>query len=88
MPANNMLISNLRKRLQHLDYLDHNDLNKFYNYENQIYDKIVLSHIMKGSYINNLELLDEGMTLDKITGYKWIKVDKSGLKWIKVDKSG
>ena len=43
-----------------------NDLNKYYEPENQIYDKIVLCNILKGSYVNNLELLEEGMTLDKI----------------------
>jgi hypothetical protein len=53
-------------KMKHLDMLDHNDLNKYYNLENQIYDKVVLCNILKGSYVNNLELLDEGMTLEKI----------------------
>lgn len=57
-------------KMKHLNKLDHNDLNKYHEFENQIYDKIVLSHIMKGSYINNLELLEEGMTLDKINNIK------------------
>jgi S1-C subfamily serine protease len=53
-------------KLAHLNKLDHNDLNKYHKLENQIYDKIVLCNILKGSYINNLELLKEGMTLEKI----------------------
>ena len=53
-------------KIRHLDYFSHNDLNKYYEPENQIYDKIVLCNILKGSYVNNLELLEEGMTLDKI----------------------
>ena len=61
-------------KMKHLDKLDHNDLNKYYNLENQIYDKIVLCNILKGSYVNNLELLDEGMTLEKINDINVTKV--------------
>ena len=38
--------------------------------------KIVLCNILKGSYINNLELLDEGMTLEKINNIKVTTVSK------------
>jgi len=53
-------------KLKHLSKLDHTDLDKYSEFKNQIYDKIVVTNIMKGSYINNLELLEEGMTLEKI----------------------
>jgi len=62
-------------KMKHLDKLDHNDLNKYYKLENQIYDKIVLCNILKGSYINNLELLDEGMTLEKINNKEVLNVN-------------
>jgi hypothetical protein len=53
-------------KLKHLSKLEHTDLDKYSEFKNQIYDKIVVTNIMKGSYINNLELLEEGMTLEKI----------------------
>ncbi len=55
-------------KLRHLDLLNHNDLYKYYNYENQTLEKIVLTTVMNGSYINNLDILEEGMTLDSISG--------------------
>ena len=53
-------------KLKHLSKLSHTDLDKYSEFKNQIYNKIVVTKIMKGSYINNLELLEEGMTLEKI----------------------
>ena len=53
-------------KLKHLDLLNHNDLYKYYDYENQTLEKIVLTTVMNGSYINNLDILEEGMTLDSI----------------------
>jgi serine protease Do len=53
-------------KLKHLSKLSHTDLDKYSKFKNQIYNKIVVTKIMKGSYINNLELLEEGMTLEKI----------------------
>jgi len=57
-------------KIKHLNKLSYTDLDKYNDYKNQIYDKIVITNIMKGSYINNLELLEEGMTLEKINNKK------------------
>ena len=57
-------------KLKHLNKLSYTDLDKYNDFKNQIYDKIVITNIMKGSYINNLELLEEGMTLEKINNKK------------------
>ena len=51
---------------KHLELLSHNDLLIYNEYKNQTKQKIVLTNIMNGSYINNLDILEEGMTLDSI----------------------
>ena len=63
-------------KIKHLDLLSHNDLNKYYDYKNQTEEKIVLTNIMNGSYINNLDILEEGMTLESINNIKVDNVSK------------
>ena len=63
-------------KIKHLDLLSHNDLNKYYDYKNQTQEKIVLTNIMNGSYINNLDILEEGMTLESINNIKVDNVNK------------
>lgn len=71
-------------KMKHLSKLDHKDLNKYHEFKNQIYDKIVITHIMKGSYVNNLELLEEGMTLEKINNVTVNKVSELNKQFIKL----
>ena len=72
-------------KTKHLDLLSHNDLLKYHEYENQTKEKIVLTNIMNGSYINNLDILEEGMTLDSINNTE-VNVVSELLKQFKIIK--
>ena len=72
-------------KTKHLDLLSHNDLLKYHEYENQTKEKIVLTNIMNGSYINNLDILEEGMTLDSINGNE-VNIVSELLKEFKIIK--
>lgn len=59
-----IIFSNLR--LPHLDYLDNNNLQKYYQGKNQLDNVIVITKVLKGSYVNNLDIITSGLVLKKI----------------------
>lgn len=59
-----MIFSDMR--LKHLDKIDNESMYKFYLPENQLEDKIIITDIMKGSYVNNLDILNTGLVLSKV----------------------
>ena len=59
-------------RLQHLDYLTNDELYKYYENKNQLENVVIIINILKGSYVNNLDIIQTGLILNKINN---IKVD-------------
>lgn len=56
--------------LLQLDNIDNPEIYKYYLLENQINEVIVVSSILNGSYVNNLNILHKGDVLTKINGKK------------------
>ena len=57
-------------RLQHLDYLTNNELYKYYENENKLKNVVIIIKILKGSYVNNLDIIQTGLILNKINDIK------------------
>lgn len=56
-------------RLQHLDYLSNDELYKYYEGKNQLSNVIIVIKILKGSYVNNLDIIKTGLILTKINNF-------------------
>ena len=59
-----IIFSNLRS--QHLDNLDNTNLRKYRLGKNQLNNVVVVTKILKGSYVNNLDIINSGLILKKI----------------------
>ena len=57
-------------RLQHLDYLTNDELYKYYEDKNQLENVVIIIKILKGSYVNNLDIIQTGLILNKINNIK------------------
>ena len=53
-------------RLQHLNYLTNDELYKYYEDKNQLENVVIIIKILKGSYVNNLDIIQTGLILNKI----------------------
>ena len=61
-----IIFSNLDLHL--LDQIDNSDIYKYYQQENQINEVVIVSNILNGSYVNNLNIIKPGNILTKING--------------------
>ena len=61
-----IIFSNLNLKL--LDYIDNPDIYKYYQQDNQLDNVVIISNILNGSYVNNLNIVKPGNILNKING--------------------
>ena len=68
----------------HLDMFGGKSLCKYKNLKNRSSEKIILTNIMIGSYVNNLEILKSGLILSKINNIEINKVENLKNEFIKL----
>jgi serine protease Do len=69
-----MVLMNLTK--QHLNLLMSTEICKYVLRKNQTENRIILSNVLKASYINNLELVEPGIILEKINDEEVTSIEK------------
>ena len=67
----------------HLDLFGGRFLCKYKNLKNRTSEKVILTNIMIGSYVNNLEILKSGLILSKINNIEINKVESLKNEFIK-----